>query len=295
MAMVRRSHGNAKQLHAFLPAVASYDGSWRVGLADTRALTCGRSITGSAAPPSRCKGSKCRGLRSRPDRHPGRRQAACVQSFLAIAPQDGPSWNGRLVADPSRQCVRSRKGLPMNRTVVAAAVAALVTASSAALVTASPARFIRQTGIASIYYPGGLRRPDRRRSGRGSTTRLHRRAPDISARQLRRGHQPEEPPPHRGPHQRSRPVQGWPRAGPGRRRSERARLGRPDAGPDRHARSDALLVQRAFRQGDVDRPDAATRRDANKTAGGGQNPIISNLVSVTLLLIRAAVARCHAV
>jgi rare lipoprotein A len=42
----------------------------------------------------------------------------------------------------------------MNRTVVAAAVAALFTASTAVLVTASPARFIRQTGIASIYYPG---------------------------------------------------------------------------------------------------------------------------------------------
>jgi rare lipoprotein A len=40
----------------------------------------------------------------------------------------------------------------MNRTVVAAAIAALVTASTAALVTASPARFIRQTGVASVYY-----------------------------------------------------------------------------------------------------------------------------------------------
>jgi rare lipoprotein A len=41
----------------------------------------------------------------------------------------------------------------MNQTIVATAVAALLTASTAALVTASPARFIRQTGVASVYYP----------------------------------------------------------------------------------------------------------------------------------------------
>ena len=41
----------------------------------------------------------------------------------------------------------------MNHAIVAVAVAALLTASTAALVTASPARFVRQTGVASIYYP----------------------------------------------------------------------------------------------------------------------------------------------
>jgi len=48
----RRSQGNAMQFHAWsLPAVASYDVLLfgRVGLADTRALTCGDSIADFAA------------------------------------------------------------------------------------------------------------------------------------------------------------------------------------------------------------------------------------------------------
>jgi rare lipoprotein A len=68
----------------------------------------------------------------------------------------------------------------MNRTVVAAAVAALVTASSAVLVTASPARFIRQTGIASIYYPGdsgGRIAADQTRIDHSAYTAAHRTFP----------------------------------------------------------------------------------------------------------------------
>jgi hypothetical protein len=42
-------------------------------------------------------------------------------------------------------------------------------------------------------------------------------------------------------------------------------------------------------------PEGARKRRRIESFAAGQNPIISNRVSVTLALIRAAVARCQAV
>jgi rare lipoprotein A (peptidoglycan hydrolase) len=41
----------------------------------------------------------------------------------------------------------------MKQTFAASAIAVLLTATTAAIVTATPARIMRQTGVASVYYP----------------------------------------------------------------------------------------------------------------------------------------------
>jgi rare lipoprotein A len=68
----------------------------------------------------------------------------------------------------------------MKRTLVAAAIAALVTASTAALVAASPSRYLHQTGLASVYYPGdrgGRIAADQTRIDHDAYTAAHRTFP----------------------------------------------------------------------------------------------------------------------